>query len=91
MVAGTRVITVKGEKRSDFGCVSSPVWAGTADESYVRHEREFKNDSQGGGQSSWKHGAAVAELGRGGMASGDWQAGRQELAFAHICSEMLLD
>lgn len=47
MVAGTRVITVKGEKRSDFGCVSSPVWAGTADESYVRHEREFKNDSQG--------------------------------------------
>lgn len=46
-VAGTRVITVKGEKRSDFGYVSGPVWAGTADESYVRHEREFKNDSQG--------------------------------------------
>lgn len=51
-MAGTRVITVKGEKRSDFGCVSSPVWAGTADESYVSHEREFRNDSQGVGQSS---------------------------------------
>lgn len=86
MVAGTRVITVKGEKRSDFGCVSSPVWAGTADESYVRHEREFKNDSQGGGQSSWKHGAAVAELGRGGMANGDW-LGRQ--AGACFCTHLL--
>lgn len=34
-VAGTRVITVKGEKRSECGCVPGPVWAGAADESYV--------------------------------------------------------
>lgn len=46
-MAGTRVVTMKGEKRSDFGCVSSPVWAGIADELYVKHERKFKNDSQG--------------------------------------------
>lgn len=46
------MITIKGEKRSDFGCVSSPVWAGTADESYVRHERELRNDSRGVGRSS---------------------------------------
>lgn len=46
-MAGSGVVTVKGEKRSDFGCVSNPVWAGIADELYVEHEREFKNDSQG--------------------------------------------
>lgn len=46
-MAETRVVTVKGEKRSDFGCVSSPVWARIADELYVKHEGETRNDSQG--------------------------------------------
>jgi hypothetical protein len=30
------VVTGKGEKRSDFGYVSNPVWAGIADELDVR-------------------------------------------------------
>lgn len=47
MVVGARVLTVQGGKRSDLGWVSSPVWAGTADELYVRHERGFRNASRG--------------------------------------------
>lgn len=45
IVTWTRVVTGKGEKRSDFGYVSSLVWAGIGDELDLRHQREIKDDS----------------------------------------------
>jgi len=45
IVAWTRVVTGKGEKRSDFGYVSNLVWAGIGDELDLRHKREVKDDS----------------------------------------------
>ena len=65
-VAGTRVITVKGEKRSECGCVPGPVWAGAADESYVRHERGFRRDSQGVSKAVGSVELLLTELGKEG-------------------------
>lgn len=72
VVAGSGVVTVKGEKRSDFGCVSNPVWA----ELLMNYMWSMRGNSRmtpkGFGLSSWKHGIAVDWVGKSGeMASLD--------------------
>lgn len=54
IVAWTTVITGKGEKRSDFGYGSNPVWVGIADELDLRHKSEVKDDAK-----IWKYRVAV--------------------------------